>query len=239
MTSSDPPNPESHILQNEVSSDDQPRAIDLLQKIKSGQTSPRSISIGDRRLIVEMLMIDGATIPEIAQILGVSEQTIKRDKRGIRASNAIERDPKLIGQMVGRLVTEADAAMQRIRRAIRDPRAMPAAKVDVEHRCYQIFSDVFRHLQRIGFVPTAPQEIRGDLTHRIADPPGFDEIQQELTRIEHIGHHMITNDPQFSATINKVRDRVTRLALGEQLEHFSDAVNKDVETGNTHKDEPK
>lgn len=230
MTDQTNTNPDPQAPRGEDDTTGKPRAIDLLQKIKASHTSPGSISVVDRRLIVEMLMTDGATVPEIAQILDVSERTVKRDKQGIRAANAIDRDPKLVGQMVGRLITEADTAIQRIRRAIRDPRTMPAVKVDGEHRCYQINSDFFRHLQRIGFVPTAVQEIRGDLMHHFAEPPGLDEIQKEMARIEQIGRHVGAVDPQITAMMDEMRDQVTRLALGEQLEQLSDAVAPGIET---------
>lgn len=230
MTDQANTNPDPQAPQGEDDTTGKPRAIDLLQKIKAGHTGPTKIRVVDRRLVVEMLMTDGATVPEIAKIMDVSERTVKRDKQGIRAANAIERDPKLVGQMVGRLSTEADTATQRIRRAIRDPRATPAVKVDGEHRCYQIFSDFFRHLQRIGFLPTAVQEIHGDLTHHFAEPPAFDEIQKEAARIEQIARDVGAVDPQTTAMFDEMRDQMARLALGEKLEKLSDAVAPSIET---------
>ncbi len=236
MTDQANTNPDQQAPRGEADTTGKPRAIDLLQKIKAGHTDPESIRKVDRHLIVEMLMADCATVPEIAKILVVSERTVKRDKKEIRAANAIERDPNLVGQMVGRLSTEVDTATQRIRRAIRDPRATPAVKVDGEHRCYQIFSDFFRHLQRIGFVPTAVQEIRGDLTHHFAEPPAFDEIQKEAARIEQIARDVGAVDPQTTALIVEMRDQMARLALGEKLEKLSDAVAPSIETDHVNKD---
>lgn len=236
MTDQANTNPDPQAPQGEDDTTGKPRAIDLLQKIKAGHTGPTKIRVVDRRLVVEMLMTDGATVPEIAKIMDVSERTVKRDRQGIRAANAIDRDPNLVGQMVGRLSTEVDTATQRIRRAIRDPRATPAVKVDGEHRCYQILSDYFRHLQRIGFVPTAVQEIRGDLTHHFAEPPGLDEMRQEVDRIEQISRHMAAGDPQITAMIAKTRDEMTRLAVVEQLEQLSDAIDPDTETDHVTKD---
>ena len=236
MTDQANTNPDPQAPQGADDTTGKPRAIDLLQKIKAGHTGPTKISVVDRRLIVEMLMTDGATVPEIAKILDVSERTVKRDKQGIRAANAIERDPKLVGQMVGRLSTEVDTATQRIRRAIRDPRATPAVKVDGEHRCYQILSDYFRHLERIGFVPTVVQEIRGDLTHHFAEPPAFDEIQKEAARIEQIARDVGAVDPQTTVMIDEMRDQVARLAVGERLEQLSNAVDPEAETDHVNKD---
>lgn len=232
MTNHANTNSDPQVTQGADDKADKPRAIDLLQKIKASQTNPLSINRSDRLLIVEMLLFDSATVPEMAQILNVSERTIKRDKQAIRQSNAITRDPKLIDEMVGRLFSEADTAVQRIRRAIRDSRAMPSTKVDAEHRCYQIYSDAFRHLQRIGFVPTAPQEIRGDLTHRFAEPPEREEIEQELARIEQIGLSPGIVNPQITTRINQMRDRVTRFVLGEQLEQLSDACATNIDEEN-------
>lgn len=65
-------------------------------------------------------------------------------------------DPKLVEQMVGRLAGEAELAIQRIRRAVRDKvrnKDTPkTVRVDAEHRCYQIFSDLVGSMQRLGYL---------------------------------------------------------------------------------------
>jgi hypothetical protein len=147
---------------------------------------PKAISTAERRQLVAFLTGDGYSTAEAAQILQVTDRTIERDKKTIRESNAIARDPKLVGQMVGRLVGEAELSVQRIRKAVRDKKASPAIKVDAEHRCYQIFSDLIQSLQRVGYLPTAAQKVEADLTHHVGEVPDFNALQAEIRRVKQV-----------------------------------------------------
>ena len=43
---------------------------------------------------------------------------------------------------------------------------------------------MIQSIQRLGYLPSAVQEIRADLTHHIEEPPGYDEMQVEIARME-------------------------------------------------------
>lgn len=91
--------------------------VALLRKIESGAIDPKNIVVAERRQLVAFLLSDGYSVAEMGQILQVGDRTVERDKKAVRESNVIARDPKLVEQMVGRLVGEAELAVQRIRRA--------------------------------------------------------------------------------------------------------------------------
>ena len=99
--------------------DGETRTIDMLRKIQARSIDPKSIAKSDRRQLVVVLMADGMSNAEMAELLGVADRTIERDKRLIREGNAIAKDPEFLGQTVGRLMVEAEVAMQHIRKAMR------------------------------------------------------------------------------------------------------------------------
>lgn len=160
--------------------------VALLQGIKSGQIDPSAIGRDDRRLLVSHLMADGYSTAEIAQILKVSDRSIARDKRVIREDYALTQDPKLAEQMTGRLVTEAELVVQRIRRIVRDKTVKQAVRIDGEHRCYLVISDLVQRLQGLGYLPTASQRIEADLVHHAGDLPDLDELTVEVQRIRQL-----------------------------------------------------
>ena len=94
--------------------------LQLLREIESGATDPKCITPLDRRQLVSFFMGDGYSTAEMSQILQVGHRTIERDKKAIREGNAIQPDPKMVAQMVGRLVADGDLAIQRIRKVVRD-----------------------------------------------------------------------------------------------------------------------
>jgi hypothetical protein len=160
------------------------RTIELLAAIKSGRTGPDGIAPADRRQLVAFLAADGLSTAEIAQLLQVSDRCIERDKKAIREGNAIPKDPRLVAQMVGRLVAEAELSVQRIRRATREKEVEPAVRVDAEHRCFQILNDLTHTLQRLGYLPTASQKIEAELTHHAGELPSLEDLSVEVGRIK-------------------------------------------------------
>ena len=138
--------------------DDKPTVLSVIRGLQSGTASPNNISISDRRACVEHLGAEGYSLVEIAEILKVAERTVARDRRAIHEANAIQRDPRLVEEIVGRLAREAELSISRMRRIAREKTTPASVKVDAEHRCYEVFGDLVRSLQR-------PQLLSGHSRH--------------------------------------------------------------------------
>ena len=140
---------------------------DLLRQLRGGQITGRSLHPADRQRCVEYLTSDGRSVPEIATILGVGERTIHRDRHAIRKANAVHRDDDFVAETVGQLLHQAEASVSRIQRAIREKDVPAHVKVSGEQACWSIRKECFQTLQRVGYLPTAPEQIQADLTHRV------------------------------------------------------------------------
>jgi hypothetical protein len=204
--------------------------MNLLRKIEKGAVDPSGIAPSDRRQLVGFLTGDGYSAAEIAQILQVGDRTIERDKRAIRESNAIARDPKLVEQMVGRLVGEAELSVQRIRKAVRDKKVSPSVKVDAEHRCFQVVNDLVQSLQRLGYLPTAAQKVEADLTHHVGDVPDFGTTRAEVVRLKEICQQHPKRDPEVVQRVLQLERQVAEADLATQVENFKDQIT-DTEGG--------
>jgi len=221
--------------ENRQSSDNTPgdtgeRTLSLLQKIQAGTVDPKCIRPAERRPIVSYLMADGYSTTDMAQILKVSDRSIERDKKAIREANALAADPELIEQMVGRLVCEAELSVQRIRKAARDKNTPQAVKVDAEHRCYQIVSDMIVSLQRLGYLPMATARLQADFTHNIGQIPDFSQMQTEVQRLRQITGEIQGIDPQLIEQLNEIETQLGKVKLVNQIENISNIVeNKEIQ----------
>lgn len=199
--------------------------ISLLRDIQSGKLDPKCIDVSQRQQLVEFLLGDGYTVAEMAQILRVADRTIERDKKAIREAHAIERDPKLVGQMVGRLISEAELAVQRIRKALREKDVAPALRVDGEQRCFQIVNDLVARLQRVGYLPTATHKVEAELTHNMGELPDLPSMQSELQRLKQIQASTGNEHVQ----LNQLEEEITRAGIAARLEDAAQAIeNGDV-----------
>jgi len=200
------------------------RTLSLLQKIQTGTVDPKCIRPAERHLIVSYLMADGYSTADMAQILKVSDRSIERDKQAIRKTNALAADPELVEQMVGRLVCEGELSVQRIRKAARDKDTPQAVKVDAEHRCYQIVSDMIASLQRLGYLPTATPRLQADFTHNIGQIPDFSQMQAEVQRLRQITGETQGTDPKLIEQLNEIETQLGKVSLVNQIENISNIV---------------
>ena len=200
------------------------RTLSLLQKVQAGTVAPKCIRPAERHLIVSYLMADGYSTADMAQILKVSDRSIERDKKAIRETNALAASPELVEQMVGRLVCEAELSVQRIRKAARDKNTPQAVKVDAEHRCYQIRSDLTASMRHLGYLPTATSKLQADFTHNIGQIPDFAQIQAEVQRLRQITGETQGTDPQLTKQLNQIDTELVKVKLVNQIENISNIV---------------
>jgi hypothetical protein len=204
--------------------DTEERTLSLLQKIQAGVTDPKGIRPAERRLVISYLMADGYSTADMAQILKVSDRSVERDKKTIREANALAASPELVEQMVGRLVCEAELSVQRIRKTARDKGTPQAVKVDAEHRCYQIVSDMVASLQRLGYLPTATPRLQADFTHTFGQFPDFAQMQAEVQRLRQITGETQGTDPQLTEQLNQIETQLVKANLAGQIENISNIV---------------
>ena len=207
--------------------DDTPTVLSVIRGLQNSALSAKNLSITSRRACVEHLTGEGYSVVEIAEILKVSERTIARDRQAIHVANAVQRDPALVEQVVGRLTHEADLSIGRMRRVAREKSTPASVKVEAEHRCYQVYSDLVQNLQRLGYLPTAAQEIRADLTHHVDQPPSFDEMLEELAQLERVlGAAESTPDESISLQITEMKMVLTQYSASAQLRSVKESIQK-------------
>jgi len=204
--------------------DTEERTLSLLQKVQAGSVDPKCIRPAERRLIISYLIADGYCTADMAQILKVSDRSIERDKKAIRETNALAASPELVEQMAGRLVGEANLSIQRIRKAARDKNTPSAVKVDAEHRCYQIVSDMIGSLQRLGYLPIATARLQADITHNIGEIPALTQMLAEVQRLKQITGETQGTDSEVIEQLNEIEDQLSKVKLLNQIEKISNVV---------------
>jgi hypothetical protein len=209
--------------------------VSLIQGLQSGTIDAKCISAADRRQLVAVLMADGYSTADIAQIMKVSDRSIDRDKQAIRHAHALARDPKLIPQMVGRLVSEAELSVQRMRKATRDKGVPAAVKVEAEHRCFQVMSDLIQRMQGLGYLPTAAQKVEADLVHHVGEVPNYGELLAEAQRLKQIHQHAlpVSEEGQSGSTeiverLAKLESEITRASLASEIEDLSSTCDPEL-----------
>jgi DNA-binding CsgD family transcriptional regulator len=219
-------NGESPPLPKEQEAGDSPSVMTLIRSLQAGQLSPANISVSNRRLCVEHLTAEGYSLVEVAELLKVSERTVARDRAAILQANSVERDSKLVGQVVGRLLRQAECSIARMRRVSGDKDTPPAVKVEAEHRSWQVERELAEVLQKLGYLPTAAQEIRADLTHHLGSMPALPELQLELQRLQEIRVRHLPQDLQAGLQLEQAQQVILKLSVSDQIDQLREEIGK-------------
>ena len=160
----------------------------LIQAIKEGRTEPQTIGKELRQRCVEVFMGEGYTIANMAQILKKSEKTIKRDVLEIREINALTPDIELVNKIAGELVWYAHTHRNFLMRLARGKDGTVGEKAQAEYYAHLVSSDVVIKLQSLGYPPSVPRSVVGEIFHHMDKDGATDmaEIQSEIIEMERI-----------------------------------------------------
>ena len=138
------------LLDKRAPSGDRP-VLKLIADIRAGQVSGKSLLPADRQRCVDYLSMEYVSVAEMAEILGVDERTISRDRTEIRNSRAIAPDPQFMREMIGQMFWQAEAISVRLRRVARDRDVAANHKIEIELGCWRIQRELFGLLLGAGY----------------------------------------------------------------------------------------
>jgi transposase len=158
--------------------------LDVVRDIRAGARDARTLAAGDRRLCVMHLTAECLSVAEIAQVLGVSERTVARDRRQIQEEQAIRPDPLFTSVFAGKLLQETEALRAQVHRVLRDKDAPQAVRVEAARVSHEMLDKLAVRLQGMGFLHAAPQRTLAEITHFSGDTATLDEVLREQERLQ-------------------------------------------------------
>lgn len=140
--------------------------VDILKRIRERSLNPKEISIFDRRLCVAYLRHEGYTQEEIAQVFGVSRQTIIRDEKAIRRELAKLVDEIDVKSYAGELIASA-----------RHIKAKALRKKEYS-LAWNIERGLLSDLQSLGYLPRSPEK------HQVQVGTFLDLVQMATKQVD-------------------------------------------------------
>jgi DNA-binding CsgD family transcriptional regulator len=152
---------------NSLQEKDEQPIFSFIQEIKDGTLAPEALTKDLRQRCVEVFLGEGYSVTSIAQILKRSEKTIKRDIEDIRERNAITPDINLAKKIIGELVMYARINRDYLMKLARTKDASVAEKAQSEYCAFKVLVELMTKLQSLGYLPSKPQAIVGDIFHHV------------------------------------------------------------------------
>lgn len=187
-------------VDNTLNNHDEQPILSLIQQIKDGTLVPETLSKELRQRCVEVLLGEGCTVASMTQILKRSDKTLKRDIDDIRERNAIAPDINLAKKIIGEMLMYARLNRDHLMKLSRVKDASVSERAQSEYYAFRVLVELISKLQTLGYLPTKPQAIVGDIFHHVDGKiSDLDELTKEIIDIE----KMADGDGKIDESIKK------------------------------------
>lgn len=190
--------------------DGEASAVKLLQEINSGITDPKLLDKQDRQLCVEMLVSEGYTHFQIAQVLKCSEKTISRDMKDIRQHNELTPNLEFAKQFIGEVFQKAMNHNNYLMRLARMKDASISEKMQSEFAAWKVLKELTEKLQSLGYLPSRPAEVIGTFYHHSdgSEDDSPDAMRKMLLNIEQTAKDADLLDSEMINKIDMLKARI-------------------------------
>jgi len=195
----------------------------LIQQLKDESLDPRTLPKELRQQCVEVLWAEGYSESPMAQILKRSEKTIKRDLQEIREKNALSPNLALARQIIGEMLSRARIHQGYLVRLVRSKEGTVSEKAQSEFLAWKVQKELVEKMQSLGYLPSRPQEITGDLYHHMTleNEQSFSEIRTMLNEVEGAAKETGTFTDEFKREITLLLARVEKAEIVYEVEKLS------------------
>lgn len=208
--------------------------LNLIQQIKNGTISAKTLTKELRQQCVEALIFEGYTETNIAQLLAKSHKTIKRDIRDIRERNALSPNPELAKQLIGDLVQKAEIRQSYLARLARTKDASVGERANAEYFSFQVTKELIKLLQSLGYLPSTPQEV--DIYHH-QNEVTCDDMKKQVIEIEAIAQESGNLSSEDARRLELIKVDINKVEISEKLNSLTST--KDMEVQNEKSDPEK
>lgn len=166
--------------------------LQLIERVRQGEVSGRSLRKLDRQRCVECLSAEGISLPEISKLMGYTERTIQRDREEIRKRNALQIGDGFVAEVAGELQQDYRAGVERLRRITHDKQATPADKIEAEKAVLNAQARKVEVFQSLGYLPSVPRTLVAGIAGLRGEPP---KVQEEARRLTLLAERMVSGLP--------------------------------------------
>ena len=207
--------------------------LSLIKDIKDGRCNPKTLDKELRQQCVEVFLTEGYSKAQMAQILGRSEKTIKRDMNEIYLSNYLNSDHNLLKVVIGRLMMAINIHRNHLMKLARVKGSSVSEKTQAELFAFKVLTEGISKLQSLGYLPLQPQAVIGEVSLNVSNDSekSYQDLQADISELEKL--HEDTGDMpvEIKNEIEKLKQSIAKASIEseiKQLEHKAKEVNNDI-----------
>lgn len=217
---------------NKKNIEDKP-VMNILQEIKERRINAEDLS---RDMLVdctEVLAAKGYPKAYIGQILNKSQKSISRYLHEIWDRNAKRPSPESALRIIGELIQKSRAQQEHLSQLARSQEGSLQERVQAAYYAFKIHDGTISRLQSLGYLPSAPQKLIGDIYHHEGgEVRTLSQLKDELTSIAKVAEGEGVLDKEMKDRINLLQLKIDKAEIAEgivALEKNNQTENKEEE----------
>lgn len=203
-------------------------ALKILKQINDGELDPKSLTTPQRRQCVEVLKIEGHSYASIAKLLNWSEKTIQRDWDDICKKNAQKPSPELALKLISQLIMKANAKEDYLTRLANAKEGSVQEKAQSMYYASKVLIETIQLLQSMGYVPTQPTQIVGDIYHHTDEEIDIDDLKKEVAKIEKIISEEGIDNPAIKQKLETLKNKIEQGEINKGITDLKKEVSGQV-----------
>ena len=123
----------------------------VIKQLHSGQRDAETLPTDVRQRCVGHLTLEGFTTIEIAQLMRISERTVRRDRAAVRQDDALAPDAHLGDELLGEFQKMCMGAVQRLVRLAQETQNPAYARLWAEEAIVRIYQRLIDTVHRLHY----------------------------------------------------------------------------------------
>lgn len=217
---------------NKVSKEEVP-VYKILKQIKDGTLQAKELSKEMRQDCVEVLALEGYSVPSIAQLLDRSEKTVKRDLEDIWQRNSKRPSPEIALSLIAELIEKSKSQAAHLMRIARSNEGSMQERINAERLAWEIQNQTAERLQSLGYLPTTAQKIESDIYHHDSEetPKTLAQMKEELLQIEKISTETGSLDEKTKQAIALLKLKIEKAEIAQGIIQLGENKTKEIKEG--------
>jgi len=154
---------------------------DIVRGIHAGRRNVEDLSPDLRLQCVVHLTDDGFSTREIAELMHISERTVRRDRAAVRRHDAMAPDMRLGDELLGEFHRLTLASIARLTRMARQHDTPPYARLGAEEAINRMYARLIRTARHLGYIESGADR----LAHQRATDPAEVARREQTHRANH------------------------------------------------------
>jgi predicted transcriptional regulator len=221
-------------MSTDTHKDENTPTLKIIEEIRNGLRRFLDQDDPIRKEIVTVLRLEGQKVSNIAQMLGCSDKSVQRTIAAARKDAQLAPSSEFIKETIGDMARLAYQHWCSLVRIAKSTSSSTREKIDAETAAWNVIRDYIEQLRKVGYLPSAAQEVIGKISHEVQmdGDRTWDQMKLDLVQLRLVASKTNGMTPDLEKEIRCLEEKTEKASVQESIERIILTNKLNEETGN-------